>query len=298
MDIAVMYHYVRSKDWQGIVPLEPEIFEKQIDILSRSYDIVSPDDLYKPKGLKPRCVLTFDDGTKDQYTNAFRIMKKKGVPGYFTAMSGPLVDKVMPVFNLVHIVLSLYSDEEIWKELNHTYALADVPRLSSIYNYESDLFRRYNKYALNFYLPQEKARAFLENKVMPFYDTIEELIDEYYINKAEFLEMKSQGMTIGVHCGHHTPYAGDANDFYKKEIEPCGRFLREELGVEPQWYTPAFGGGENGQAMIQELEPILRKQGYKGGFLTTSGENEGMSRFWLNRYDCVRLPNVQYTQHV
>ncbi|MGO4694451.1 polysaccharide deacetylase family protein [Paenibacillus sp. 2TAB26] len=290
LDIAVMYHYVRSQDWKGIVPLEPEIFEKQIDILSKSYEIVSPEVLNKPKGLKPRCVLTFDDGTKDQYTNAFQIMKRKGVPGYFTAMSGPLVDKVIPIFNLVHIVLSLHPDEEIWEELKTTYDVAGVPQLSGIYHYEKDIFRRYNKYALNFFLSQEQTRSFLQEKALKLYGTSENLINQYYVNKSEFLDMKSQGMTIGVHCGHHIPYSGDANKFYEMEIEPCGRFLSNELHITPEWYTPAFGGGEHYKAMFRELEPILRERGYKAGFATTPGKNDGLSHFWLNRYDCIHLP--------
>ncbi|WP_027087212.1 polysaccharide deacetylase family protein [Cohnella panacarvi] len=289
-DIAVMYHYVKTNDWKGIVSLEPEIFEQQIDILNKSYEIVSPDDLRKPRGLKPRCVLTFDDGTKDQYTIAFQIMKNKGVPGYFTVMSSPLLDEVVPIFHLVHIVLSFHSDEEIWGDLRGRYDVDEVPQLSGIYSYEKDIYRRYNKYAFNFFLTKDQARDYLQEKAIKVFGTSKNLIDQYYVSKNEFMEMKSQGMTIGVHCAHHTPYCGDANIFYKDEIEPCGLFLKNELNITPEWYTPAFGGGEQYKAMFRDLEPILREHGYKAGFATTPGKNNGLSNFWLNRYDCIHVP--------
>lgn len=290
LDVAVMYHYVRPKDWKGIVPLEPEKFEEQIDLLSKSYEIISPEDLHKPRGLRPRCILTFDDGTKDQYTNAFSIMKKKGVPGYFTVMSGPLKNKVVPIFHLVHIVLSFHSDEEIWNELSSMYDVSSVPDLSSCYHYEQDMYRRYNKYTLNFLLTAAEARSYLFDKAIKIFGSSDEIIDQYYVNKNEFLEMKSQGMTIGVHGNYHIPYSGDAADFFINEIEPCVEFMRNELSIEPRWYTPAFGGGENQKNMVTDLEPILREHGFQGAFTTTAGKNNGLSSFWLNRYDCIHVP--------
>lgn len=288
-DIAVMYHYVRERDgWNGIFPLEPKKFIKQIEMLSKTYEIVSPDALEK-KSNKPKCVLTFDDATKDQFTNAFEILKTKGIPGYFTVMSGPLVEGKIPVFNLVHTVLSLYTDDEIWNDLKNEFELRDIENLSTLYSYEKDLLRRYNKYALNFILSEEDSRNFLEKRVLFKYGTIKKFINEFYINKEEFLKMKDAGMTIGVHCVDHRPYNGNAEEFYNCEIKPCAKFIKEELGVVPRWYTPAFGGGEKYKDMIRDLEPLLRENEFTGAFTTIQGLNSGLSNFWLNRYDCVYI---------
>jgi peptidoglycan/xylan/chitin deacetylase (PgdA/CDA1 family) len=292
-DVAIMYHYVRNRNgWNGIFPLEPKLFEEQIDALSKHYEIVAPEDLGR-KSSKPKCVLTFDDGTKDQYSVAFDILNRKGLPGYFTVMSGPLVHQNIPVFNLVHVVLSMFTDEEIWAGLNKTFELKDIEENSSvIYSYEKDLLRRYNKYALNFLLSENESRSFLEQKVISKYGTKQNFINQFYISTEEFLKMKHAGMTLGVHCVDHRPYSGNAMDFYHKEIEPCAEFMDKELGVKPQWYTPAFGGGEKYQSMVKDLEPILIEKGFKGGFTTIPGKNEGLSTFWLNRYDCAKVPPV------
>lgn len=291
-DLAVMYHYVKDKKgWNGISPLDPNVFIRQIELLNKTYDIVSPDDL-DLKSRKPKCVLTFDDGTKDQFTHAFEILNTKGIPAYFTVMSGPLVNGEVPVFNLVHTVLSLYSDEEIWEALKKEFDLTNIERLSSIYNYENNSLRRYNKYALNFMLSEKESRNFLEKKVFYKFGNKENFIDAYYINKEEFIKMNKAGMTLGVHCVSHSPYCGNASEFYDREIEPCAKFMKNELNITPKWYTPAFGGGEKFKDMILDLEPILKSNGFRGGFTTIKGLNRGLSNFWLNRYDCVNIPPV------
>ncbi|PLT35492.1 polysaccharide deacetylase family protein [Bacillus sp. V5-8f] len=290
-DIAVMYHYVRNRDgWNGIHPLEPEKFKTQIEILSKYFEIVGPDDLDK-KGSKPKCVLTFDDATKDQSTIAFDILKRKGLPAYFTVMSGPYVKGKIPVFHLVHTVLSTYSEEEIWTEINKEFDLKDIDKLSStVYHYEVDLLRRYIKYTLNYVLSENQSLEFLENRVISNFGSKKNFIEQFYISNEEFIKMKEAGMTIGVHCVDHRPYSGNALHFYKNEIEPCANFIKENIGIDPKWYTPAFGGGEQYKTMIEKLEPILKDHGYKGGFLTISGLNNGLSKFWLKRFDCINLP--------
>ncbi|WP_416826479.1 polysaccharide deacetylase [Ectobacillus polymachus] len=292
-DIAVMYHYVRNRrGWNGIQPLVPDTFEVQLDILSKHYEIVGPNDLNKISS-KPKCVLTFDDATKDQYTIAYEILKRKGLPAYFTVLSGPIVNGVIPIFHLVQVVLSEYSDKEIWNDLNKEFNIKEIDKISTIYSYEQDKLRRYNKYILNFLLDEETSRKFLEKRVISKIRSVQNFIDEFYITKQEFLVMKQAGMTIGVHGVNHRPYCGNPLNFYKSEIEPCGDFIKKELGIEPKWYTSAFGGGERYKEMISDLEPVLKENGYLGGFITIEGLNNGLLNFWLKRFDCNKLPPLR-----
>lgn len=293
-DLAVMYHYVRkSHGWSGIHPLFPEHFEQQIDLLTQFFEIVSPDDLDKTAGAKPQCILTFDDGTKDHYEHAFPILKKKGVPAYFAVLSGPVVTGEIPVVHLNHVVLSFKSDEEIWELLSQKYNTSDVSDFvtkHNIYHYENKLLRRCNKYIINFMLPEQEARLFLEESFLEIFPDKKGFIESFYLNSKEIMDMQKKGMTIGVHGHQHLPYNGDAQVFYDKEIAPCIRYLKENTGITPQWYTPAYGGGSESKRMMTELEPILKQAGFKGAFNTLSGFNKGMSEFWLKRIDCIHLP--------
>ncbi len=293
-DVAVMYHYVMDdKGWGGIHPLLPKQFEQQIDLLAQSFDIVSPNELDKKAGSKPRCVLTFDDGTKDHFEYAFPILLKKGVPAYFAVLSGPILTGEIPIVHLNHIILSFRSDESIWQLLSQKYNTSHVHEFvlkNNIYHYEHELLRRCNKYILNFMLSEQEARSFLEEIFSEIYSDKKEFIENFYLNNQEIILMDKKGMTIGVHGHSHLPFTGDAKTFFNMEISPCFEYLKETVGITPEWYTPAYGGGSESKRMMTELEPILKKTGFKGGFSTIPSLNKGLNQFWLNRIDCIHLP--------
>lgn len=295
--LAVMYHYVQPKGSSGIVPVEPEEFEAQIDRLSKHYEIVSPDMLTKPAASKPYCVITFDDATKDQYQHAFRILKRKGVPAYFTLMSGPLSSGKIPIMHLVHSVLSYFSDREIWADLTGIYGLEQLSSIiGSFYSYELDPLRRYNKYALNFMLSEAQSRAYLEYKLSSIME-LDEFIDEYYISLEEWRDIVDAGMTVGVHAVEHKKFQGEAKEFFEQEIAPCRDYIRNRLGIDPKWYTPAFGGGPAYKEMMRSLQPILMEEGFRGGFTTQPGEIDSTNQFWFNRIDCMNLKTM-YLENV
>lgn len=289
-DLIIMYHYVRDpKQWAGSVPISEEDFRQQVKWAKEHYDIVTPSNIHKIT-YKPKCVISFDDSTKDQYTNAFRVLQELNVPGYFTIMSGPLVERKVPVFHLVHTVLTHVDDEQVWLELKDTVGPIDIDSLSEIYSYEKNKYRRYVKYIFNFYWEEQQSRYYLERKVIEIYGSIENFINEFYIAENEIKEMYAAGMEIGVHCVNHLPYHGDAKKFYEREVEPCKRYLDELLQTEIKWYTPAFGGGQKAQQMREQLQPILESAGFKGAFTTQKGyANLNASDFWHNRIDCNKL---------
>jgi|GEM_PF-2343870 len=292
-DIVIMYHYVREKEsWTGSVPINPENFRKQIEWVKENYEIISPDDMDRITK-KPKCIISFDDATKDQYSIAYPILKELKVPGYFTVMSAPLEFGVIPIFHLVHTVLSHFTDKEIWNELNTRFYIPDLTEKSSYYSYENNVYRRYNKYVFNFLLNEQSCRSYLEGKVSMIYGSLQSFINAFYISSEELMDMKENGMTLGVHCVKHLPYQGDAQQFYNAEIAPCKSFMQRELGITPHWYTPAFGGGENTRQMQLELEPILRANGFKGAFTTVEDHTTLTNKtFWFNRFDCNRLKFV------
>jgi len=299
VNLAIMYHYVREpEEWKGSVPISPKAFEQQIDRLSKTHEFVLPDDINK-KTSKPKCLLTFDDATKDQYEIAFDLMNRKGIPGYFTVMSGPLTEKEVPVFHLVHAALSLFEENILWDELRLHLTEKDILTLDSshvIYAYEPSHLRRYIKYSLNFILNSEQSKLFLEKMVYAQYGSKQKFIDAMYIDVEEFQKMKQAGMTLGVHCVHHTPFDGNAEEYYQKEIVPCAEFIQEQLHIKPRWYTPPFGGGEKKMLMMECMEDILRKDGYQGAFTTLKGTIDDPSAFWFKRFDC-NDKNINFIRH-
>lgn len=85
-----MYHRIIDKDLQSPFTVQPGMyvtpdnFGKQVKFLKDKFKIISLDVLIERlkngEDVSGCCVLTFDDGWRDNYTNAFPILKKHQVP--------------------------------------------------------------------------------------------------------------------------------------------------------------------------------------------------------------------------
>lgn len=89
--IILTYHRVIEK-WDRILDysqpgmvVTAETFDRQLQSLKQNFEIVRLDSLigYRSTGrplVRPRCVITFDDGWRDNYEIAFPILRKHGLP--------------------------------------------------------------------------------------------------------------------------------------------------------------------------------------------------------------------------
>jgi peptidoglycan/xylan/chitin deacetylase (PgdA/CDA1 family) len=89
--VVLMYHRVLSREmWEttfsheGIM-VAREIFERQIKYFKRCFNVVGLEEFAKRLASGERfekytCLITFDDGWKDNYTSAFPVLKEHGIP--------------------------------------------------------------------------------------------------------------------------------------------------------------------------------------------------------------------------
>jgi len=84
--LVLTYHRISDElDIQDPLKVSMENFEKQILFLKENYSIISGEqlaDIITNKRLFPpkACLITFDDGWRDNYTHAFPILKRYRVP--------------------------------------------------------------------------------------------------------------------------------------------------------------------------------------------------------------------------
>src|SRR5688572_16177027 len=96
--LILMYHQVCEKKvdpWQ--LAVNPDCFQKQLEILQRKFTLVSLEELVsclKAGKLRSNMVaMTFDDGFVDNYLNAAPLLEWYRVPATFYLTTNPLKDQ-------------------------------------------------------------------------------------------------------------------------------------------------------------------------------------------------------------
>jgi len=294
--LAVMYHYVRPVDpaLSGIVPLEPRAFRHQLELLARDFDLVDPETLWQPhRGRKPRAVVTFDDGTRDQHDHAFPILREMGIPAQVALISSPALAAEVPTMHLVHALLSQLGAQGLWEAVARSGLLPEpFPEETALkaYHYESDKARARVKYAINFVLAADDAQRLMASVHEQAVGPVARLARDWYLSEEQIRTMAAGGIRFATHAHRHLALYAPLERFVAEEIAPCERWITGLLGQAPTTYAAAFGGGPDGAASLEQLRPLLEARGYRQVLTTRPGINLGTDPCFVERIDCNRLP--------
>ncbi|MBS3917374.1 MAG: polysaccharide deacetylase family protein [Deltaproteobacteria bacterium] len=182
---------------------------------------------------KKVAVITFDDGFKDLYQNAYPILKEFNIP-----------------FTLFLITSLIDSKELLW--LHKLYISLDKLHLKE----SESILKSYSDYASNI----EDMSVFI-GKVIHSKDkkniielmaamSIAAKIDEgeekrlardLYLSSKEIEEMKSNGLTVETHGHEHWPLTNLNEEETEDEIVSSIRFIKEELGGLPKYFSLPYG---------------------------------------------------------
>jgi len=293
--VSVMYHYVRPDDplhWGGLHPLEPQEFARQLDALAAVGEIIPPSEAGR-SGHPVEIVLTFDDGTRDQYDHAFPELERRGLPALVSVMSGPAAGHV-PMIHLVHVLTSKVSDADLLAEIQRRVGelQLDRERIDRFYWRESTHERRVVKYILNFALARDQALDVAREVYEANTGSVRDLIEEWYLPPPMIREMAASGIEFAVHCHRHVPLFGPAEAYYRDEVAPCRAWLEEVLGEPPADYIAPFGGQTAGDLSLTEMRDALQAAGFRSCYTTERGVNPGYSpaTFFIKRLDAADLP--------
>ena len=199
--IILVYHRIGTfnDDW-AVQPTELKDFEIQMKYLKETYNIISLEEMAnlintKKSIPKKAVVITFDDGYKDNYTNAFPILKKYRIPSTIFLTTGHIDTNIPFWWDILGYVL--YNSKQ--KKLN-AGDLGDI----SIYPK--------NNLTKSFYDFIEKLKKMPENKKHIIIDKIIENSDveipenfgrDLITSWDEVKEMNENGIEFGAHTVNH-----------------------------------------------------------------------------------------------
>ncbi len=106
--LVLLYHRVTDKLPPHELAVPVAVFRRQMEYLAKNCDVLSAEDLLKvlsghdasvvcASSRRPKVVITFDDGYKDNYTNAYPVLKELGLPATIFLITGMIgTDKKRP----------------------------------------------------------------------------------------------------------------------------------------------------------------------------------------------------------
>jgi peptidoglycan/xylan/chitin deacetylase (PgdA/CDA1 family) len=264
--IALTYHHVLPRGaWDGAArpadAVYSDEFERQIAHLAAHHHIVKGEELQaflQGELLPPYSVLiTFDDGYRDNYTEAFPILQRYRASAVFFVATGLVDDPLShPWLERLDSILRVWSHAEFetWLDASECHLKERRPAA----------LRRYLKYC------NPDARNRIVDSIQRHGSSIEPVRAEQCnpMTWDQLRAMSAAGMTIGGHTVSHQILSAASVDQVRDEISGC----RNRIETEVQKACWAFSY-PNGSAIDFRAadERLLREGDYRCAFTQVEG---------------------------
>jgi peptidoglycan/xylan/chitin deacetylase (PgdA/CDA1 family) len=279
--VVLMYHRVLTCDEQRLTGSHPaiivgrETFAKHMALLKRRFVVLSLDEFADRMERKipfpdSSCLITFDDGWKDNATNAMPVLQRYALPAVvFLPVNYIGANRLFWQEALVHLTVSaVMAVREDATRARHLSELLAAVRLDSILE-----------------LPDPDPRsaiiqAIMRSKGTPpsvMESTLREIGDELgitlddlvgtdgFLKWDEVEDMSRNGIAFGGHGAEHRLLTYVSHDEAKGEIDVS----KEMLGRRFEKTVPAFSY-PNGY-FTSEVVALVKGAGYRLAFITSRG---------------------------
>ena len=264
-------------------------FEKEIPYLKKNYQILPMDEVVahikSGQGFdRPTVAITFDDGYRDNYTLAYPLLQKHGVPATIYLTSSLIgsekrtwTDQIEQAFLLTHreyfLLPALFGEEKIsirTKEEKRTTCIELASKLKSL----PDMRRKellhdiFEGLGMNGSNPLERG-----SRIM--------------LNWDEVKEMARHGITFGSHSHTHPILSRMPPQEAKEDILMSKKIIEEQLGREIKHFAYPNGRAED---FSEELREYCKEIDFESVATVIFGVNnvKDNSTFSLRRVPATR----------
>lgn len=278
------YHKINNDDFDPMaMNINVENFERQISYIKKHHNPVSLEQaviLLKERRKIPEdtIVITFDDGYKDNYTNALPILKKYKIPA-----------------TIFLSVDAINKKKLLWFETIVTAFMRTTKKSVDLTGFQL------KKYILNSRFERVKAAREIvlntKSRNIKERDEIVRLILEQLEVNPEYIElngqmlnwedinlMKESDVSFGNHGLTHSILTKLSEEELESEIAESGRIIREKTGKEIPFFSYPNGGIED---FNENIEFLLKKHNYAAACTLISGSNRDTSNLLTLKRLCV-----------
>jgi peptidoglycan/xylan/chitin deacetylase (PgdA/CDA1 family) len=256
---VLAYHKVSADPHPFFAPVHPNVFEQQMEFLSRCYRVMPLMELVERNrtGEVPdRAVaITFDDGYRDNYENAFPILKKYKLPATIFVTTG-----------------AIGTGETLWHDrIFDSFRFATVTHALSLQTVLAKGKELYGETRLRFV---EK----VEDELRP---KLDETVENRMLTWQQIREMNAAGIDFGSHTVSHPVLSRIPGHEIVKELRESKQQLSEHLGSPILSF--AYPNGHAGD-YNDEVKRMLKQSGYRCAVTSEFGFNNAYSNpFELRR---------------
>lgn len=283
MLLVLVYHRVmRVEDCEydtDVVEATPDQFHDQMVMLRKRHSIADPEELIdlarNPSKIRHfRVAITFDDGYRDNYDNAFPILKSQGIraafflPTYFVGTNHlPWWDRMAyAIRRCGKSAIELRRPTQTTRfEIDPNNPILCVRKILKAYKKETDV--------TGFLEAVEEACG----TALPTHAS-----DRQFMSWTEAKEMQDAGMSMGSHTHSHNILGDLPRDVQEKECVKS-RDLLKEHGLDPKLFAYPVG---NPQAFSETTIDCAKRAGYVCAFSNYGGLNlpDDLNLFDIKRF--------------
>lgn len=300
---VIMYHYVRDLPrtrFPRIKGMLSNDFRLQVASLNEQYEMATLESAlafltgeYRP--VRELCLLTFDDGLKEHYTDVLPELAQRHIQGLFFITTSCPEGHVVSVHKSHFLMAALDFNEYRQAFLKRLAELSpetrtdvDAAKACLTYRWDTPEVAAF-KYLLNFRLAEALRSQIIDGLFAEYLGDEVEFARQLYLSWEEAREMQASGMLIGGHSHDHMALATLDDECQRTDLTKCAELLH--LRLRPQALWPfAYPYGQIHAFNLATVE-ALRDLGFVCAFSTEVGANEpGQDVFRIRRVDTKDVP--------
>jgi len=293
-----MYHYVRDLPrtlFPRIKGLLSDDFKRQVAWLSERHEMATLESAlaflagkYQPT--RDLCLLTFDDGLRDHYTDVLPLLTERRIQGLFFVITSCLEGQVASVHKSHFLMAVLKFEHYRHVFLTHLAELSpetstevNLEQVKHTYRWDAPEVAAF-KYLLNFQLPAALRDRILDDLFVEYLGDEKRFAQELYMSWDEVSRMQELGMLVGGHSHSHVALATMEADHQRADLETCAGMLHDRLNSQSFWpFSYPYGKSNSFNSLTVET---VQNLGFGCAFATEVGGNQiGQDRFSIRRID-------------
>lgn len=253
----LVYHRVGTiRDRWSVDTTDTIDFEKQMKYLLRTHKIISLEQMAKiileRKTLPKRAaVVTFDDGYKDNYTNAFPILKKYNIPATIFLTTGNIGTNNLFWWDKVEYILC---NTKLKRFDLGDFGDISPPSGSNILKSLGEIMSRFNR------TPEDKKCVLIDKLVkISDVDVPKNLGRDIIMSWDEVKEMNENGINFGAHTVTHPILTRVSLQQAKHEITKSKKDIEKRLNKPVTTFSYPNGLADD---FNEEIKNLLKENGF------------------------------------